>query len=183
MVNSSDEAHLLLRTMPTPCDHCLPYARAASVLSKSVATALPEMTVSSLPLADPACATGASLKPKSSTRVRAQDVPLRCHPSQGAFGRSRTDVLLRAVAVRHDGFEPVAVRGGHIDDDPWAHRPDSHGRQPDGNPSRDASVTLLWVENAVFRSLDSEASPEGASAARLRISAKLRNSPSGYFSR
>ncbi len=33
----------------------------AAVLSTSVATALPKIVVSSLPLADPACATGASL--------------------------------------------------------------------------------------------------------------------------
>jgi hypothetical protein len=36
------------------------------------------------------------------------------------------DVLLRATAVRHDSFEPVTLSGGYFDDDPGAHRTDSH---------------------------------------------------------
>ena len=36
------------------------------------------------------------------------------------------DVLLRAIAVRHDGFEPVTLSGGYFDDDPGAHRTNSH---------------------------------------------------------
>src|SRR5215218_1021490 len=28
----------------------------------------------------------------------------------------------------------AAVRGGHIDDDPWGHRPDSHAVNPTGIP-------------------------------------------------
>jgi hypothetical protein len=45
---------------------------------------------------------------------------------RGEHDGDAPDVLLRAVTVRHDGFKPGAVRGGHVDDDPWAHRPDSH---------------------------------------------------------
>ena len=55
---------------------------------------------------------------------------------RGEHDRGAPDVLLRAVAVRHDGFQPVAVRGGHVDDDPGAHRPDSHAITATGIPCR-----------------------------------------------
>jgi hypothetical protein len=41
-------------------------------------------------------------------------------------------MLLRAVAVRHDGFEPVTLSGDHFDDDPGAHPSDPHADSPKG---------------------------------------------------
>ncbi len=52
------------------------------------------------------------------------------------------DVLLRAVAVRDHGFKQGAVRGGHVDDKPWAHRPDSHAINATGIRSRTLPVAL-----------------------------------------
>ena len=54
-----------------------------------------------------------------------------------AFGGGEHDpgaphVLLWAVAVRHDSFEPVTVRGGQFDGNSCAHRQDSHVRRPAG---------------------------------------------------
>src|SRR5829696_4197281 len=57
-------------------------------------------------------------------------------PSAVASTSGAPDVLLRAVAVRHDGSKPVAVRGGHVDDDPGAHAPDSHAIIATGIPKR-----------------------------------------------
>jgi hypothetical protein len=57
------------------------------------------------------------------------------------------DVLLRAVAVRHDGFEPVMLSGGYFDNEPGAHRTNSH-REPQGNPPPDSTVafnSLGWI--------------------------------------
>jgi hypothetical protein len=42
------------------------------------------------------------------------------------------DMLLRAVAVCHDGFEPTTFSSGDFNDDPGAHRTDSHARPPTG---------------------------------------------------
>jgi hypothetical protein len=42
------------------------------------------------------------------------------------------DVLLRAIAVRNNGFQPLTVRGGHFDDDPGAHPKSSHAKPPMG---------------------------------------------------
>ena len=46
------------------------------------------------------------------------------------------DVLLWTVAVRHDGFESGAVRGGEFDGDSCAHRADSHVQRFAGIPNR-----------------------------------------------
>jgi hypothetical protein len=37
------------------------------------------------------------------------------------------DVLLRAVSIRHDPFQPVSVRSAHLDADPFAHAAACHG--------------------------------------------------------
>lgn len=60
---------------------------------------------------------------------------VRAEPgSRGEHDRSAPDVFLRAVTVRHDGFEPGAVRRGYVDDDPRAHAPDSHTITATGIP-------------------------------------------------
>jgi hypothetical protein len=56
-------------------------------------------------------------------------------------------MLLRTVAVRHDGIQPVTVRGGHFNDNPGAHAPDSHAIIPAGIPRR-ASVTFYPLAEA-----------------------------------
>ena len=63
-------------------------------------------------------------------RGRAEPVDCRQHDC------GTPDMLLRAVAVRHDGIKPVTVRGGHFNDDPRAHAPDSHAIIPAGIPKR-----------------------------------------------
>jgi hypothetical protein len=50
----------------------------------------------------------------------------------GQHDPSAPDVLLWAVAVRHDGFEAITFSGGHFYDDPSAHHPDSHVESPMG---------------------------------------------------
>jgi len=42
------------------------------------------------------------------------------------------NVLLWAVAVRHDGFGAITFSGSHFYDDPGAHRTDSHVESPMG---------------------------------------------------
>src|SRR5438128_1678619 len=68
----------------------------------------------------PAPDSGLALAGPTHDRVRAKPV------SRGQDDRRTPRVLLRAVAVRHHGFKPGAVRGGHVDDDSGAHAPDSH---------------------------------------------------------
>ena len=52
---------------------------------------------------------------------------IRAEPvSRGEHDRCAPNVFLRAVAVRHDDFEPGAVHRGYVDDDPRAHAPNSH---------------------------------------------------------
>ena len=46
------------------------------------------------------------------------------------------DVLLRAVPVRHNGRQSLAVGVGHVDYDTFAHPPDSHGRVSVRIPNR-----------------------------------------------
>jgi hypothetical protein len=41
-------------------------------------------------------------------------------------------VLLRAVPVRHDGRQGLAVGVGRLDFDRFSHPPDSHGQVADG---------------------------------------------------
>ena len=54
--------------------------------------------------------------------------PIRC----GQHNPGAPDVLLRAVAVRNNGFQPVTVRGGHCDNDPGAHPQESDAKPPTG---------------------------------------------------
>src|ERR671919_634291 len=56
--------------------------------------------------------------------VRAPD-PLHRADADPA-GPRPPDVLLRAVAVRHDRLEPSTIGGGHVDLDPLAHAPPYH---------------------------------------------------------
>lgn len=55
-------------------------------------------------------------------------------PSAMANDPGAPDMLLWAVAVRHDGFEAFTFSGSHFYDDPSAHRhrPDSHVNSPMG---------------------------------------------------
>src|SRR5678815_4691477 len=48
----------------------------------------------------------------------------------GQHDSGAPDMLLRAVTIRHDGFEAVTLSGGYFDDDPGAHRTDSHAEPP-----------------------------------------------------
>ena len=77
----------------------------------------------------PAPDTGLRLGRPSHDLVRAKTVGRRQHD------RGTPDVLLRTIAIRHDGFQPVAVRGGDVDDDPGAHPPNSHALVVTGIPS------------------------------------------------
>src|SRR5829696_10535884 len=77
----------------------------------------------------PAPDRGLALARPTHDRVRAKPV------SRGQDNRGTPRVLLRAVAVRHHGFKPGAVRGGHVDDDSGAHAPDSYAIPPDGIPN------------------------------------------------
>jgi len=54
------------------------------------------------------------------------------------------DVLLRAVAVRDHRLQAEAVRGAHLDDNPFAHPPDSHIRPVGG--IRSGTLMLDFIQ-------------------------------------
>lgn len=61
----------------------------------------------------------------------------RAQPSGGGqHDPGPPDMLLRAVAVCHDGFEPITFGGRHFNDNPGAHPQDSHSTPPTGIPFR-----------------------------------------------